>query len=70
VKIKGDFSYKHILLHPSLWSYTPPKMGVNIRFLFFLNLGQIKEMKLNGYFLLVKRLFINIFFGLPYCYRG
>jgi len=26
-------------------------------------------MKLGGYFLLVKRLFINIFFILPYCYK-
>jgi len=31
---------------------------------------QVKEMKLGGYFLLVKRLFINIFSGLPYCYKG
>jgi len=70
-KIKGGFSYKHILLHPSLWSYTPPKMGVKIRFFIsFSNLEQVKEMKLGGYFLLVKRLFINIFFSLPYCYKG
>jgi len=27
-------------------------------------------MKLGGYFLLVKRLFINIFSSLPYCYKG
>jgi len=46
-------------------------MGVKIRFLFFFsNLEQVKEMKLDGYFLLVKKLFINIFFSLPYCYKG
>jgi len=44
-------------------------MRVKIRFLFFF-LEQIKEMKLGGYFLLVKSLFINIFFSLPYCYKG
>jgi len=33
-KIKGSFSNKHILLYPFLWSYTPPKMGIKIRFLF------------------------------------
>jgi len=27
-------------------------------------------MKLGGYFLLVKSLFINILFSLPYCYKG
>jgi len=27
-------------------------------------------MKLGGYFLLVKRLFIDIFFSFPYCYKG
>jgi len=33
-------------------------------------LEQIKEIKLDGYFLLVKGLFINIFFSLPFCYKG
>jgi len=46
-------------------------MGIKIKFLFFFsNLEQVKEMKLGGDFLLVKRLFINIFFSLPYCYKG
>jgi len=41
-------------------------MEVKIRFLFFFsNLEQVKEMKLGEYFLLVERLFINIFFSLP-----
>jgi len=44
--------------------------GKNYVFIFFLNLEQVKEMKLSGYFLLVKRLFINIFFIHPYCYKG
>jgi len=33
-------------------------------------LEQVKEMKLGGYFLLIKRLFINILFSFPYCYKG
>jgi len=33
-------------------------------------LERVKEMKLGGYFLPVKRLFINIFFSLPHCYKG
>jgi len=44
--------------------------GIKIIFIFFSNLKQVKEMKLGGYFLSVKRLFINIFFSLPYCYEG
>jgi len=44
--------------------------GKNEVFIFFSNLEQVKEMKLGGYFLLVKRLFINIFFSLSYCYKA
>jgi len=46
-------------------------MGVKIRFLFFSQIwNKFKKWELDGYFLLVKRLFINIFFSLSYYYKG
>jgi len=69
-KIKGGFSYKHTPTSLPAELHFSKNGGKNSVFIFFSNLEQVKEMKLGGYFLLVKMLFINIFLSLPYCYKG
>jgi len=59
-KIKGSLSYKHILLSLPVELHSSKNGNKNYVFIFFSNLEQVKEMKLGEYFLLIKRLFINI----------
>jgi len=55
----------YINIYFSLRNYTSPKEKMKIKF-FFSNFGQVKKMKFNEHFLLIKRILINIFLIFPY----